>query len=143
LQSTEQLKKREWKGDINCTLCGTVEDVDHIMFRCVLSRYVWSKLREIFGWSNYPRSREDFVCHWIGEGSSKANKIILFGFGVVCWSLWKVRNKMAIEKQIVKSPKIIFFNIIIVMQQWIILLPAQERDMVAAIAEKIKKNVVA
>jgi hypothetical protein len=113
------------------------------MFRCVLSRYVWSKLREIFGWSNYPRSREDFVCHWIGEGSSKANKLILFGFGVVCWSLWKVRNKMAIEKQIVKSPKIIFFNIIIVMQQWIILLPAQERDMVAAIAEKIKKNVVA
>jgi hypothetical protein len=84
LQSTEQLKKREWKGDINCVLCGIVKDVDHIMFRCVLSRYVWIKMKEIVGWSHYPRSREDFVHHWMGEGSSKANKLMLFGFVAVC-----------------------------------------------------------
>jgi hypothetical protein len=71
LQSVEQLKKREWKGDINCVLCSIVEDVDHIMFRCVLSRYVWSKLREVFGWSHYPSFREDFVYHWMRMDSSK------------------------------------------------------------------------
>jgi hypothetical protein len=75
--------------------------------------------------------------------SSKTNKLILFGFGAVCWSLWKVRNKMAIDKQIVKSPKIIFFNIISIMQRWSVLLPAHERDRVAATTEKIKKKVAA
>jgi hypothetical protein len=67
------------------------------MFRCVLSRCVWSKMKEIFGWSYYPKSREDFVHHWMGKGSSKANKLMLFGFGAVCWSLWRVRNKIAIN----------------------------------------------
>jgi hypothetical protein len=61
LQSVEQLKKREWKEEIKCVLCGMVEDVDHIMFMCVLSRCVWSKMKEIFGWSHFPRFREDFV----------------------------------------------------------------------------------
>jgi hypothetical protein len=143
LQSAKQLKKREWKGDINCVLYSTVEDVDHIMFRFVLSGYVWSKLREIFDWSHYPMSREDFVCHWMGKDSSKANKLMLFGFGEVCWSRWKVRNKLALEKQIFKSAKVIFVNIITIMQQWSVLLPAQEKDRVAAIVEKIRKKVVA
>jgi hypothetical protein len=75
-----------------------VGGVDHIMFRCILSRYVWSKLREVLGLLHYPRSREDIVSHWMGKQSSEANKLILFGFGAVCWSLWKVRNKMTIEK---------------------------------------------
>jgi hypothetical protein len=57
------------------------------MFRRVLSRYVWSDLREIFGWSHYPKYKGDFVYHWTGKGSSKANKLFLFGFGAVCWSL--------------------------------------------------------
>jgi hypothetical protein len=57
------------------------------MFMCVLSRYVWSKMNEIFGWSHFPRSREDFVIYWMGRDTSKANKLMLFGLGVVCWSL--------------------------------------------------------
>jgi hypothetical protein len=83
LQSVEQLKKREWKGEANCVLCGTLEDVDHIMLRCVMSRYVWSTMKEIFGWSHYPRSRVDFVDHCM-RGSSKTNKLMLFGLGAVC-----------------------------------------------------------
>jgi hypothetical protein len=31
LQTVEQQKKREWNGEINCVLCGVVEDVNHIM----------------------------------------------------------------------------------------------------------------
>jgi hypothetical protein len=57
--------------------------------------------------------------------------------------MWKVRNKMAIEKQIVKSHKIIFFNIITVLQQWSVLLSAQEKDRVAGIAKNISKKLAA
>jgi hypothetical protein len=30
LQTVEQLKKKNWKGEINCVLYGRVEDVNHI-----------------------------------------------------------------------------------------------------------------
>jgi hypothetical protein len=54
LQSAEQLKKWEWKGDIECQLCGKLENVDHILFRCVCSWFVWTVLKGTFGWSNAP-----------------------------------------------------------------------------------------
>jgi hypothetical protein len=28
-------KKKNWKGDTKCQLCGVKEDTNHIMFRCV------------------------------------------------------------------------------------------------------------
>jgi hypothetical protein len=50
---------------------------------------------------------------------------------------------MAIEKQIVKSHKVIFFNIITVLQQWSVLLSAHEKDRVAGIAKNISKKLAA
>jgi hypothetical protein len=35
LQTTLPLKKKNWKGDTKCQLCGVKEDTNHIMFRCV------------------------------------------------------------------------------------------------------------
>jgi hypothetical protein len=35
--------------------------------------------------------------------------LLLFGFGVVCWVLWNARNKMVIEKKVVKSPRVLMF----------------------------------
>jgi hypothetical protein len=37
------------------------------------------------------------------------NTLLLFGFGVVCWVLWNGRNKMVIEKKVVKSPRVLMF----------------------------------
>lgn len=67
LQSAEQLKKRKWKGDIHCQMCKIVEDVNHIMFRCVCSKYVWSVIKEAFNWKRIPISIEDFSVHWLGK----------------------------------------------------------------------------
>jgi hypothetical protein len=48
---------------------------------------------------------EDFLTSWcVFSSSSAKNKLFLFGLGVVCWTLWTTRNKMAIEKKLVKSP---------------------------------------
>jgi hypothetical protein len=57
LQLAEQLKKHECKGDIECQLCGKLKNVDHILFRCVCSRFVWTVLKETFGWSIASTSR--------------------------------------------------------------------------------------
>jgi hypothetical protein len=68
LHTTEQLKKREWRGDLECPLCGVKEDMNHIMFKCVNSRFVWAVLREPFGWARSPDSLEDFLANWVGRG---------------------------------------------------------------------------
>jgi hypothetical protein len=49
LPTVEQLKKRNWGGKAECQLCGKKEDVDHIMFKCVLSKYVWAVVRDALG----------------------------------------------------------------------------------------------
>jgi hypothetical protein len=35
-----------------------------------------------------------------------------YGLGVVCWVLWSMRNKMSIEKKLVKLPCNIIDNIV-------------------------------
>jgi hypothetical protein len=111
----EQLKKCNWKGEVECQLCGEKENVDHIMFKCVLSKYVWAVVRDALGWERYPCSLDEFLIGWVNEKSAKLSRLMYFGLGAVCWPLWKVRNKMAIEKKIVKSPCVLIFNVIALM----------------------------
>jgi hypothetical protein len=68
LQSADQLKKRNWKGEVNCQLCGGLEDMNHIKFKCVSSKFVWVFMKEAFGWAMYPSSFEDFLSNWVGGG---------------------------------------------------------------------------
>jgi hypothetical protein len=103
IDGTEQLKKREWKGDSNYPLCEVKEEVNHIIFRRFVSLYGQRLKRPLAGVATQPASRISFQVGW--KGSSKLNKLCLFGLGVVCWSLWKVCNKMVIEHKLVRSPR--------------------------------------
>jgi hypothetical protein len=55
---------------------------------------------------------------------------MFFGLEVVCWALWKIRNKMAIEKVLIKSLQEAIFNIILLMQHWMRLLPVKDQVLV-------------
>lgn len=80
------------------------------MFTCVCSKYVWAIVKEALNWERTLVSIEDFFVNWIGGNVEKENKLKMFGLGVVCWSPWLTRNKMAIEKKIIKSPSEIVFK---------------------------------
>ena len=41
LQTGAALKQKKWKGSANCHICGEVESVDHIFFRCVVAHFVY------------------------------------------------------------------------------------------------------
>jgi hypothetical protein len=115
--------------------------VNHIMFGCMCNRYVWVVIKEVLGWDKCPTLLEDFVCNWLDGALSNNNRTILFGLGVVCWALWKVRNKMTIEKKVIRSPKDVIYNIVLLMQQWEILLPDREQDLVGKISRKLKRKL--
>lgn len=46
LQVATVLKKRGWKGDHGCSLCGVAETIDHIFFFCPLANFIWCCVRE-------------------------------------------------------------------------------------------------
>jgi hypothetical protein len=141
LQTTEQLMKREWKGEVNYPLCEVKEDVNHIMFSCVLRKFVWTTIRETFGWSSSPTSLEGFVSSLMRRGSGKHAKLCLFGLGVVCWALWKVHNKMRIEHKLIRSHGVVMFNIIVLLQQWKVFLSAECLETVEVAINKLRSKM--
>ena len=87
-------RKKKWKGDHRCCLCGADEDVDHILFQCLRARFTWACLSEALGWRGTPASMQEFLEHWIPLGGEDSY-LKLFMFVVVFWVLWTTRNKQA------------------------------------------------
>jgi hypothetical protein len=96
IQSGEALKKMNWKGDPSCAVCGRLESADHILFECLLSKFVWTRLKQAMGWERVPLNFQDFFDNWLPL-QDKHYKLKLFGLANVVWVLWNVRNKMSIE----------------------------------------------
>jgi hypothetical protein len=78
---------------------------------------------------------------WIADLFGESWRRHSFGLGVVFGSLWKVRNKMAVEKKLINSPDVIVYNIISLMQQWMMLLWDKEQGLVMMAAKMIRKKI--
>jgi hypothetical protein len=49
----------KWKSETKCVVCGVIEYVDHILFKCPLAKMTWAGLREALGWDRQPGNLED------------------------------------------------------------------------------------
>jgi len=67
------LKGRNWKGDINCPLCGSPETIDHILFQCIIARFVWACIKEALGWEKTPLCLEEVFRDWLPLGGAHHN----------------------------------------------------------------------
>jgi hypothetical protein len=56
-------------------------------------------------------------------------------------ALWKIRNKMAIEKKLILSPAIISYNIISLMPHWIELLSGKEQGLIKMVQAWIRRTM--
>jgi len=54
LQTGVALKKKKWKGDANCILCNSPETVNHILFQCVMAKFIWACFKEMLSWDRVP-----------------------------------------------------------------------------------------
>jgi len=54
LQTGVVLKKRNWKGNHLCNICGQPETADHIFFECIVARFLWVCFKEALGWDRAP-----------------------------------------------------------------------------------------
>lgn len=117
LQVAQNLVKKGWKGNINYCVCGCLESIDHIFFKCHLAKYIWSFIKEVCQLNSYPTSLDDFNSTWLmGKGPFPIWLIIFLFVGFV-WALWTSRNKMTINKKFPKYPIDVIFIALSLMQK--------------------------
>ena len=126
LQSGATLKKRHWRGDERCIVCLVKEDANHILFGCVVAKFVWGCFKEALGWDRMPRNITDFLASWIPLRCQDYH-LKLFQFAIVAWALWTNRNKMAIEHKFPASLTDVLHKIDFFSQKWRGLLPEKDR----------------
>lgn len=122
LPTAVNLKTKNWKGNVNCSLCGVPEDTNHIFFNCVLAKFTWTCTKEFLNWDKIPESLEGFQMHWLDVRGANSYQIVIFNFAALVWTIWKVRNKMAIEKTFPNQPIEVIFKFVSCLQRWRVLI---------------------
>jgi hypothetical protein len=100
LQVSGNLVKRGWKGNKGCCLCASVENIDHLFFKCHLAKFVWGLLMNVFSLESCPASLEILSVTWLQGKGPLPSRLMLFFFAGFAWALWIMRNKMTIEKNL-------------------------------------------
>ena len=119
VQTTVQLKKRKWGGQIHYKLCGEMEDLDHLFFNCPVALFVWCWwVRDSLGWSCIPASLGDFQDDFLGGPGDKDNRLTIFLFAGVSWALWRTRNDWVFDDLLVKHPNQIVHRAFGFLQYW-------------------------
>jgi hypothetical protein len=56
----ENMLKRKWQGDPSCYMCGDLEDCDHLMFSCPVSKIIWGVIAMCFHQTTRPMNYEQY-----------------------------------------------------------------------------------
>jgi len=140
LPSGVELRKKSWKGNPHCSLCGKLETMDHIFFKCILARFTWVCFKEALGWMRIPNGLQDFFDNWIPVGCPKYNTK-LFLLAITMWALWTIRNKRVMEGRFMRQPANILFKINSFLQKWRVLLKDIDRCNLEKLALQVKTCV--
>jgi len=78
----QALLKRGWKGDGKCCLCGVLETINHLLFECVLAKWFWVVIQEVFYERDIPKSLQELSEGWLwGKGPLPKQNIMFFFAG--------------------------------------------------------------
>lgn len=102
IQAASQLKKMKWKSSPYCKLCGELEDVNHFMFNCPISKFMWCCFRDAFGWAGIPRTRGELLDK-LKMQSCDENRILLSLFAAGAWAIWLMRNDWVFNNKLISN----------------------------------------
>lgn len=137
LWAADQIRKRNGPGSEFCSLCGLVENTDHIIFRCPLARLFWSGHWDWLGVSWAPNNFEDLrplSCSLRGQ----IKRLLWFGFSAMCWIMWTTRNKFTIEHLFPNKAADCILKLSILLQQWKSLIKEGNMDVVELLISHVR-----
>jgi hypothetical protein len=138
LPSCDQVAKRHRPSDGRCALCQEVEDCNHIFFSCPIARMMWAGVRELLHCDWNPAGPGEFIA--IAQGLyGPLRRLVWFTFAAQCWTLWTIRNKLTIEGKMIGNPADVFYQMLIHMQCWRVLVRQRDRAMLDAAVDDVRR----
>jgi hypothetical protein len=141
LQTRQQLKARNWRGSERCCLCGSVEDVDHLLFRCPLAEFVWACMGEALDSEGYPRNMNDLLSNWLPKGFGVSYQLGLACFAGLAWVIWTVWNKICMQKKIPNSSIDLIYSGLSFIQKWKCLMRSLEKTKLESMLAQVIRRV--
>jgi hypothetical protein len=99
LQTALALAKRGWHGSPLCCICicKKVETVNHILFECVFSQYIWCCIRDAFGLQGYPTSVQEVISQWVPRRLGMPKKLCFAFFAGLAWAIRRIEVKWQLK----------------------------------------------
>ena len=137
LPSGQVLASRQGPSDGLCALCGMAEDASHMFFSCSLAKFAWSVLRQILGNRWCPANFAQFFAI-LSSLSGQTRRVVWALFVAQSWTLWNIRNKLSIERRIIKHPADVIYKTLIFLQLWCLNAKDKDRPRLEALVGKLK-----
>jgi hypothetical protein len=138
LPSCEQVAKRMGPSNGLCTLCGELEDCNHIFFTCPMARFMWAGVRDALHCDWNPAGAGDFLAIAAGL-SGRFRRLVWLTFAAQCWALWIIRNKLTIEGKLIGNPADAFFQMSIHLQHWRVLVRPKDHAWLDTATDEIRR----
>lgn len=103
-----------------------------------MAGFAWSCVRDALGWAGCPHDFSDLMSGRLTKSSKLSRGLALFVLAGVTWAIWRIRNKMAIERSFPKSPMDVIHSGIAFVQRWRPLLGEDDQAVAMAVGEKVK-----
>lgn len=75
IQTTEQLRQKNWEGSEACELCGVTENAQHVIFTCPMASFIWCFARDAFSWNFVPSSFDHFLASMLKPDNNSHNTL--------------------------------------------------------------------
>lgn len=118
IQTTDQLRRRNWEGSKDCSFCLKEENVDHLLFQCPIALAIWCWVRDSLNWVKIPVSVKSFQSLLLANDGEGDTSLIWWVMAAVGWSLWKTRNDLVFSSIVIKTPKQVAYKVLGFLKQW-------------------------
>jgi hypothetical protein len=106
--TADKLLQRGWENDYFCPLCRrNLETASHIFTECPFTLKVWDHMAVVLGidalkptnWLDKELSVLEWYRSLVGRQTKSQRKIIFPASNLICWEIWKERNRRIFEKK--------------------------------------------
>jgi zinc-binding in reverse transcriptase len=113
----DNLRKRGWEGEIQCTICNKQESISHLFFTCHIAKQIWFWMGLCQNYFLQWHSIEDVVEFALALPLLR-RKSFLIVLCAVCGALWKHRNNMIFRDSTHTSIRNLICLIISLVNYW-------------------------
>lgn len=140
IQAAEQLKRKRWKGDKKCEVCGEIETPSHLIFECPIAKFLWCKIAQTCGWQVVPRNISDINMLLAKESNNRVQEGVSILIAAACWTVWLNRNAFVFREEIIPSPDTLIIRTVLLMQKWSLLSGEKWRSVILEMASRLRQS---